>query len=218
MYALEFSKREGNLPCSQLGGGAWISSDCNLLTSSNEEIMVPFLTLRQELFLIPTIPDGMCVTVFSPIVQRGGSYSISSIRKCTVNDQTQLNFEGKEGMRVILHETTKLECFYQDSLILPSAKIERREFTDAERKEDMKDEINGIFLSKLFGRPSWLQDEIIFPKKADFCIQITENDLRKFNPFYDGIFNDGSCYLYLNNSIRRSRPGDVVGKCIVQFT
>jgi hypothetical protein len=218
MYALEFIEKDGNIPCSQVGGGAWLPIDFDWPLSNNGKIMTPFLTLRQELFLIPTIPDGMCVTVFSPIMKKEGNYSLSSIRECAVNDQVQLNFDGKEGMRVILHKSAGLERFHEDASIFPVAKIKRRDFTNDECKEDLEEEIGGIFLSKLFGRPSWLQDQIFFPKKVGFSIQITENDLRKFSPFYEGVFNDGSCYLYLNQGIKRGNPGDIVGKCIVQFT
>lgn len=217
MFALNLHQAYENDERSQVGGGAWLPENLDWPLTSSGEPMHPLLTINQDIFIIPTIPENMAVTVFSPINPKGKDI-IKTTRDCAINDNNQKDRDHRNGMLVYLHAKEKKEKFIKNSLTYPKAVMQRRDFTKNEMSEDLIDDISGLYISKVLGRPSWLQDEIFFPPKFEFSLQITEDDLTKFNKEYDGIFRGGSCYLFLRKDIKKLKSGDISGICFIQFT
>ena len=121
-------------------------------------------------------------------------------------------------MKVILHKDTGPEKFAENRKHYPAFLLQQREYTDQEETEEFEDDINGVYLSKVYGRPSWLQDEIFYIGKYRFAIQITEADLVRKNKDFEGIFDDGSLYVYLSKALRIMKDGDICGEAFIQFT
>lgn len=217
MFALNLYQANESDERSHVGGGAWLPESLDWPLTSRGEPMRPLLTINQDIFVIPTIPENMAVTVFSPIDPKGKDI-INTTRECAINDNKQINLDNKNGMLVYLHDKEKKEISVKNLSTYPKAIIQRRKFTEDEMAEDLIDDINGVYISKVLGRPSWLQDEIFFPPKFTFSLQVTEDDLVNFNKEYDGIFRGGSCYLFLRIDIKKLKSGDVAGICFIQFT
>lgn len=212
MHAIDFSPLKYGEVISQIGGGAFVPEDFSWPLDVLGNPMLPLLTIRQDLFLIPTLPNDLCVTVF--ICYGPQTNTINAFRECAKNDEAQ----SPVGIKVILHTDSMVEKFLPNKEHYPKFYMKTRKFSDVEQKEDLEDEINGIYISKIFGRPSWVQDEIYLGPKYSFDIQITENDLVKLNGKYDGIFNDGSIYIYLLKSLRKLNPNAIAGEGFIQFT
>lgn len=217
MFALNIIQANGDDKKSQVGGGAWLPESFDWPLSSDGETMRPLLTINQDIFILPTIPEDMAVTVFSPVDLKSTN-TIKETRNCAINDEQQKNLADQKGMVVYLHHREKKERLKNNVSSYPKAMLLRRDLTDAELKEDLTDDINGIYISKVLGRPAWLQDEIFFPPSFEFCVQITEQDLIKNNKGYDGIFRGGSCYLFLRRNLKKLESGSIAGTCFIQFT
>lgn len=197
-----------------LGGEALI--DVGLWPVSDEGApMVPLLTITNELFLIPTLNENQCVTVFAPLRRDG--VSISATRKMCVNDSSQLEEASRVGLKAVLHEKVSSNSSAAGH-VLPKIFIARRDATLMEQKEEI-DGVGGAFFgSKLFGSPAWLQDPIDLPPKYAFTLQLSEQDLRASSPSYDGLFRDGLLYLFLRQGLKRGKVGENAGVAFIQFT
>lgn len=215
MFVLDISKGSRSPKKSRLGGGFSGELDSWPLSDKGMK-MTPLLTIRQDIFPTLIIPAGFCVTVFLPY--GGKSCSVTSLRSCALNDQSQVkNFKGGAA-KVILHRDLEQDAFLDYVSHLPELCVKTREMGDDEKKEDLQDEINGAYISKVLGRPSWVQDEIFMPEKYFFAAQLTEFDLVKCEAEYEGVFSDGSGYVYLRHALHKLSHGDVVGEFFLQYT
>lgn len=212
MAALDIINNDSLGVRSQIGGGGFIPHSLEWPTSSDGKKMVPILTIRPDIFLIPTMPEGMCITVFAPYEK--GRESVGKLGLCARNDMSQK----PSGMKVLLHKDTIPERFTDNREHYPALLLKRREYTEQEDMEEFEDDINGVYLSKVYGRPSWLQDEIFYPEKYSFTIQITEADIAKKDKRFEGIFSDGALYIYLLMSLKRMKDGEICGEAFIQFT
>ena len=56
------------------------------------------------------------------------------------------------------------------------------------------------------------------PEKYFFAAQLAEFDLVKCEAEYEGVFSDGSGYVYLRHALHKLSHGDVVGEFFLQYT
>jgi hypothetical protein len=217
MFSLNFSNLTRSE--SQLGGGAWLKDIVEWpVAEDTEKPLTPLLTVRQSLFVVPTLPGGMVVTVFIPCERSEGQFKASTVRKFTANDTKQFELLRLAGARVLLHEEGDIELFKDDCQALPRYSISASKFTEQEMAEENEDDYVGVLRSKLFGRPGWLQDELFLPPKLSFSLQLFESDLRKADHAYDGIFRDGAGYLFLSQNLKKLKPRSEAGVFVAQFT
>ena len=212
MFALDILPGKKPEKISQVGGGGFLNHDSLWPEEEDGIKMIPILTLRCDIFAIPTIPEGMCITIFVPY--KNNCESIGKYRICAKNDMLQ----SPVGMKVILHEDSLKENFLDEGGHYPAYPLIRREFSPQEQSEDLEDANSGIYISKIYGRPSWLQDEIFFPVRYAFTVQLTEADLVAVDKDFEGVFNDGSMYVYLMRSLKKMKHGNICGEAFIQFT
>jgi hypothetical protein len=217
MFSLIFSDVPSD--SSQMGGGAWLENAADWpISTLTGKPLTPLITLRQSLFIIPTIPENMAVTVFIPIEYDRNQIKSSTVRQYTANDPNQLSALSESGACVLLHKLSSTELLLDNCHLLPKLSISKRKFNDEEMQEENEDDIIGLQTSKLFGRPGWLQDELFPPDPFDFTLQIFERDLYTLKPEYEGIFRDGAGYLFLNEKLKKLNSKKKTGLFIAQFT
>jgi hypothetical protein len=217
MFSLHF--RHGAEDQSQVGGGAWLEDLTHWpMTPDAGRPLVPVLTLRQSIFVAPTIPEEMAVTVFAPIEHDNGQFKASGVRRFAANDTNELNRHAETDVSVLLHKLGDTELFADKCPFMPKYSMFREKFTENEMAEENEDDYVGVLRSKLFGRPGWLQDEVFPPAQFVFCLQLFEDDLRKADAAFDGLFRGGAAYLFLNQSLKRMPRGKQCGMFFAQFT
>jgi hypothetical protein len=213
--AIEFIE-SGNSTTSYIGGGSWMPSNLPWPTSGDGKKMIPLMTIYQNT-IFTKIPDGMVITVFTPIDLKSKN-TILQILDCSANTQDEYN-KNKNGMCVVLHKMGDKELIDESITCYPKVFLKTRDFTHKEEKDESRDDYwIGINLSKMFCRPYWLQDMI--NENIDgyrVFLQIREEDLVKSNKSYEGIFNGGICYLSLSGNSWRMTNGRIVGRCFIQF-
>jgi hypothetical protein len=217
MFSLIFSDVSSN--SSQVGGGAWLeSADDWPISALTGKPLTPLITIRQSLFIIPTIPENMAVTVFIPVEYDRNQIKSSTVRQYTANDPNQLAALNETGACVFLHKLSSTELLLDNCHLFPKLSVSKRKFNDEEMQKENEDDIIGSQTSKLFGRPGWLQDEIFLPEPFDFTLQIFESDLYALKSEYEGIFRDGAGYLFLNEKLKKLNSKSKAGHFIAQFT
>jgi hypothetical protein len=204
---------------SHLGGGAWLPEDAEWPKDSQTgEGLLPLFTLAQDFFPTPTISNGMCVTAFIPCRSNSGSVTTPISRSFAANDQRQYQTNTLASV-VLLHKIGSQERRSPaNSLYLPHCSMSTEPFSDALMQEENADEINGAEISKLFGRPAWLQDEVFPESKYEFCLQLLEADVARISPAHAGLFRDGTGYLFLDRNCKKYAEAREIGKFFVQFT
>jgi len=220
MFELKLAEHdEGS---SQVGGGAWLTSLALWpVEKESGQHLLPLLTIRQELFVIPTLPEGMAITIFLPFSFGGKTFGSSAARRFAANDQSQFDelLSAAAGATALLHQIGNAEVALPAGVpTLPKYRVVREPMNGETINEETRDEDNGAEISKLFGRPAWLQDPVRLRPKFSFCLQILESDLREAHPLYDGIFRDGIGYFFINLNCKKMKTGSEAGKFFVQFT
>ena len=119
--------------------------------------------------------------------------------------------------KVLLYPVGALKI-HPESIELPSIGIERVRAEKEEEEKDQEDEINGVICSKIGGRAGWLQDSIYPSPKHLFFLQIMESDLVRLDQKFNGIFEDGAGYLFIDMGMRKKTKLAVSGEFIVQYT
>jgi hypothetical protein len=225
MFLLTIDADRGESPGSQVGGGAWWPAELPWPASPGGTPMRPLLTLRQDLFVVSTIPAGHCVTVFAP--HHEGRHA-ADLRACALAGPAQLpalphkaSGPPVDGLRVILHADSGSQTAPAGQW--PALRLSRRSPTDDEQAEEVAGDVHGLDASKLFGRPHWLQDDIHEHPSQQFVLQLRERDLSRADAAYDGLWRDGSVYLFLCHGLsqpdgRPRRPPGPCGLAFVQFT
>ena len=138
-----------------------------------------------------------------------------------MNEDNDLLVKTKNLPCVCVNRAGERELSMEEAASLPKLFVKKQKFTDEEFKEDNEDDYIGMLNSKLFGRPGWLQENLDLhwhPGKFGFCLQLFESTLRKGDPAYDGLFDDGACYLFLHKGLKRMTDNDSCGVLFVQFT
>jgi hypothetical protein len=214
-FALEFIE-SGSSTTSYIGGGSWMPSNLPWPTSSDGKKMIPLMTIYQNT-IFTQIPEGMVITVFTPIDLKSKNI-ILQLSNCSANNQNEYD-KNKNGMCVVLHKMGDKELVDESITCYPKVFLKTRNFTDKEEKDESRDDDwIGINLSKMFCIPYWLRDMINEDKDGyGVLLQIREEDLVKGNKLYKGIFNGGICYLSLSGNSYRMTNGRIVGRCFIQF-
>ena len=181
--------------------------------------MTPLLTLHQDIFFIPTIPEGMALTVFLSLndIDPIRNYRINRINNIAFSDAIQYKSKEIIKSKVLLYPVGDLKI-HPDSIELPSIGIERVMAEKEEEEKDQEDEFNGVICSKIGGRAGWLQDPIYPSPKYLFYLQIMESDLVHLDRKFNGIFEDGAGYLFIDMGMRKKTKLAVSGEFIVQYT
>jgi hypothetical protein len=213
----------GNDTTSYIGGGSWIPSNFPWPMYEGKK-MIPFMTIFQDIFVAPTIPEGMAITVFTPI-DLNSRQTMYQIDNCVISDEIGYNnYNYDDGMRVILHEIGDKELIDKNITNYPKIFLKTKDLTiDDENSyfqkvEEGYIETNGIYASKVLGNPYWLQDQVYGMEKYTFALQIIGYNLSDYNSSYDGIFMDGMCYLLLDNNLWKMSHGQTAGICFIQYT
>lgn len=209
---------------SHLGGGAYLPSvhDWPNCPISGKPLM-PLMTIRPSFF--PTEVFGspdVGITVFISVSYKHGYFYGNSAWRFAASDQKQ--FEPFKtgipgGSRVIVHHMGEEELFLPtDFPYIHKHEMFLEKFTDEEFEEELSDPELGASLSKFAGRPAWLQDALNEEPKYLFNIQILEADIVKCSPAHEGIFNDGTGYLFLSKNLKKLPAMSEAGIFVVQFT
>lgn len=204
----------------QFGGGAWLE-DTTLWPRDPDTgaLMLPVLMLTDRVLSIPFLAKGMVATVFVSVERSADGFKLSSIRKLTVNQESDVDNLRKGYSKVIMHKRSKEELFPEPvGNYLKSAYVALNEFTDEDDAEELEDDTNGAGMSKLLGRPHWLQDMIPEPPSYYFLAQISEYTIRKVSPQHEGIFGDGMGYLFIDHRAKKLDEGAEAGYFFIQFT
>lgn len=228
MFPFDLTDANADTPAgNQVGGGACWPADMPWPTTADGAPMRPLLTLRQSLFLIPTLPTGHVVTVFAPHHEHRHR---ADLRACAQTQATRLppvprgvlheGGDADNGLRVILHPEAPA---WSAAGTWPALQLMRRAASHAEQGEEVADDIHGLAISKLFGRPHWLQDELCAHNSQHFVLQLVEHDLAQANAAYNGLWDDGVLYLFLNHGLTNPLgdlrgPTGLCGRACVQFT
>jgi hypothetical protein len=214
MFSIQFGSPTLNQ--SQFGGGAWLESEQHWPRSrSTGKPMMPLLTLRQSLFIVPTINDDTAVTVFVPIELEADGFKSSAVRRFTANDTKQLTALESDSA---VHKLGITELMLPDTFSLPKLGMTKQKFNEDDMNQENEDDYVGALRSKLFGRPGWLQDELFFEPRYSFCLQVFEDELRAAESSLDGIFRGGAAYVFLDQRLKRLATNSKCGLCIAQFT
>ena len=209
---------------SQLGGGAWLPClDDWPVTPDTKEPLLPIMTIRPDFF--PTVrfksPD-LALTIFVSVEYTGHGYDRfydGQARKFAANDRYQFKALVPGYARIILHPVGPKELFAQtDFPYIPKHAMAVRSFTNEEIEEELADPDMGLDASKFLGRPAWLQDPIYEGPKHSFEIQIRESDIMAVSPEHEGIFHEGTGYVFIANNLNRLDSLSEGGIFIVQFT
>lgn len=204
----------------QIGGGAWLNTT-ELWPTDPEtgDLMLPVLTLTEHALNIQYLPEGMALTVFISVQRSGDSFKRSSLRNITINQKSEFDVLKKGYTKVLLHEKSNEEIFPESAGELINKKyIDLQEFDEDDDAEEAEDDINGASISKVLGRPHWLQDLIPETPRYYFLAQITDYDIRKISPQHEGLFGDGMGYIFADNRAKKLDEGADGGYFFIQFT
>ena len=165
------------------------------------------------------IPEGMALTVFLSLnnIDSIRNYRINRINNIAFSDTMEYKSREIIKSKVLLYPVGALKI-HPESIELPSIGIERVRAEKEEEEKDQEDEINGVICSKIGGRAGWLQDSIYPSPKHLFFLQIMESDLVRLDQKFNGIFEDGAGYLFIDMGMRKKTKLAVSGEFIVQYT
>ncbi|WAH64740.1 hypothetical protein [Xanthomonas hortorum] len=204
----------------QFGGGAWLDDVALWPTDpSTGQPMLPIVMLTALFLPTPYLPDDMALTVFASVERSGDGYNRSSLRKLAVNQQSECDKIALGHSKVLLHRhATQEVCVGDSALLLGRHCVGLQPFDDVDTAEELEDDDNGAGMSKQLGRPCWLQDPIHTSQRYYFLAQFVESELRRIDPGYDGIFGDGTGYLFADQRAKKLGEGDAAGHFFIQFT
>lgn len=213
-----FSERD--LGIGQIGGGARLD-DIALWPKDpqTDQLMLPVLTMTSNFLNTPFIPTGMALTVFVSVEREGGVYKRSSIRRLTVHQQSEMEKLAQGHSKVLLHTLAPLELMpptLEDPI--PRSYIDLQPITAEQMTEELDDPDSGAGLSKVLGRPGWLQDPLNESPRYYFLTQILDADIAKISPRHEGLFAGGIGYVFADNRAKKMKEGDEAGYFFIQFT
>ncbi|MEE4881957.1 hypothetical protein V2K32_27215 [Pseudomonas alliivorans] len=114
--------------------------------------------LTEKALNIQYLPEGMVLTVFVSIQRSKDSFKRSSSRNITINQKSEFDVLKKGFSEVPLHKRSNEDIFPETANDLINKKhIDLQEFDDRDDAEEAEDDINGASISKVLGRPHWLQ-------------------------------------------------------------
>ncbi len=90
--------------------------------------------------------------------------------------------------------------------------------TPDQMQEELEDLDSGAGISKVLGRPAWLQDPLYESPRYYFLAQLTETDITKISPGHEGLFGGGIGYIFADNRAKKMKEGDLGGYFLTQFT
>lgn len=204
----------------QIGGGAWLNTIEQWPTDPDTgDLMLPVMMLTENALNIQYLPEGMALTVFVSIQRSKDSFKRSSLRNITINQKSEFDVLKKGYSKVLLHKRSSEEIFPETAKDLINKKyIDLQEFDDSDDAEEAEDDINGASISKVLGRPHWLQDLIPETPRYYFLAQITDYDIRTISPQHEGIFGNGMGYIFADNRAKKLDDGADGGYFFIQFT
>lgn len=204
----------------QIGGGAWLN-DLSLWPKDPKtgKPMLPVVMLTSKFLSVPFIPEGMAITVFVSVERSDGIFKRSSLREFTVHQQSEMDKLKLGYSKVLLHSLASQELF-TETLDIPITRkyITQQAFSAEEIAEELDDETSGAGLSKVLGRPCWLQDPLYENPRYYFLAQILDSDIGKISPQHEGLFAAGIGYVFADNRAKKLSEGADAGYFFIQFT
>ena len=220
MWKIEFSKDDHGI--GQFGGSVRMNDPALWPVTPDTNVpLTPLCTLTEALLPVRFLPPGMAMTVFIAPNRKANGFNLSTMRRYTVHQQSELQAARDSGYaRVILHTLTDHELPQPESaFILDRAFIRKEEFTEAEEDAELEDVDFGLEISKVTGRPAFLQDPIYEPSsRYMWLLQLNASELEDIGPRYEGIFEDGIGHLILDKQARKAPQGAEAGYFFIQFT
>lgn len=211
MYRIHFSEKDIE-SSGYIGGNIYYDESSGIDFSSE---LIPFLTLSPAFFPTDILQKDELMTIFLNKNLFFGDHKKSTLQDLVIKESSQENNSNiykavkyKKGENIFLKD---------DQSILPQIYISLTDFTATEMAIELEDYDCGAQLSKSFGRLGYLQADVSFGIKFKFLLQIFETDLVKIHPFYNGIFNDGAIYFFLNKNVKKLHFGEDVGKLFTQI-
>lgn len=211
MYRIHFSEKD--IESSGYIGGNIYYDDSSGIDFPSE--LIPFLTLSPAFFPTEILQKDELMTIFLNKNLFFGDYKKSSLRDLTINDSSQEN--NRNAYKAVKYKKGETVFLKESQSILPQIYISLTDFTPTEIAIELEDDDCGAQLSKAFGRLGYLQDDVSFGMKFKFLFQLFETDLAKINLFYNGVFNDGAIYFFLDKNVKKLHLGEDVGKLFTQF-
>lgn len=212
------SEQDHNL--GQIGGGAWLT-DLVLWPKDPKtgQLMLPVMMMTPAFLGVPFIPAGMALTVFVCAVRNGETYTRSSVRQLTVHQQSEME-KLKLGHSCVLLHTLATSELTPTTLVdpIPRTYIAQQPLTPEQMEEELEDLECGAGISKVLGRPAWLQDPLYESPRYYFLAQLIDADIAKISPSHEGIFGGGIGYIFADNRAKKMKEGDMGGYFLVQFT
>lgn len=212
------SEQDHNL--GQIGGGAWLT-DLDLWPKDPKtgQLMLPVMTMTSTFLNVPFIPPEMALTVFICVERNDETYTRSSVRQLTVHQQNEMEKLKLGHSCVLLHKLAPSELTPpQLADPIPRAYIAQEPLTPEQMEEELEDLDCGAGISKVLGRPAWLQDPLYESPRYFFLAQLIDADIAKISPRHEGIFGGGIGYVFSDNRAKKMKEGDVGGYFLVQFT
>ncbi|KAB7767094.1 hypothetical protein CKY51_12310 [Xanthomonas maliensis] len=203
-----------------VGGGAWLD-DVSLWPTAPDTgaLMRPLLSVTPRFLSTPFIAEHMALTVFVAVQPTPDGFEQVALKHLTVHQQTDLAGLRAGYSRVIVHRKAASELMpeaLQDGIARHYLRLE--DFSQADLAAELEDQDNGAGISKVLGRPCWLQDPIYESPRYFFLAQIQEADLRAASPQYAGLFGNGTGYLFVDNRAKKLTDTAEAGYFFVQST
>ncbi|CAM2967333.1 MULTISPECIES: hypothetical protein [Pseudomonas] len=212
------SEQDHNL--GQIGGGAWLT-DLALWPKDPKtgQLMLPVMMMTPAFLGVSFIPAGMALTVFVCVERNDETYTRSSVRQLTVHQQSEMD-KLKLGLSCVLLHTLATCELTPTTLVdpIPRTYIAQQPLTPEQMEEELEDLECGAGISKVLGRPAWLQDPLYESPRYYFLAQLIDADIAKISPSHEGIFGGGIGYIFADNRAKKMKEGDTGGYFLVQFT
>ncbi|MDV7696438.1 hypothetical protein N6B72_05840 [Chryseobacterium soli] len=213
-----FSEQNQNL--GQIGGGAWLTDPALWPKDPKTgKLMMPLMTMTSSFLSIPFIPSGMALTVFISVEKESNIYKHSSTRQFTVHQQSEMDKLSLGYSKVLLHTLAEIEltpATLEDPI--PKTYIAQQPLTSEQMEEELNDPDSGIGISKVLGRPCWLQDPLYESPRYYFITQLLDSDITKISPRHEGLFGGGIGYIFADNRAKKLQKGNEAGYFLVQFS
>ena len=204
----------------QIGGGAWLT-DIDLWPKDPKtgQLMLPVMMMTPTFLCVPFIPPEMALTVFASVERNDETYTRSSLRQLTIHQQSEME-KLKAGHSCVLLHTLAASELKPTALInpIPRTYIAQQPLTPEQMEEELEDLDCGAGISKVLGRPAWLQDPLYENPRYYFLAQLTDADIAKISPSHEGIFGGGIGYVFADNRAKKMKEGNMGGYFFVQFT
>lgn len=204
----------------QLGGGAWLEDLALWPTDPKSgKPMLPLVMMTSRFLSVPFIPEGMAITVFISVERSQGHFKRSTLREFTVNQQSDLPKLNVGHSKVLLHTLADHEMEVS-TVDMPITRqfIAQQPLNAEEMADELDDEMNGAEMSKVLGRPCWLQDPIDETPRYYFLAQLLDADISVVSPNHEGLFANGIGYIFADNRAKKLTSGADAGYFFIQFT